>query len=98
MKLRKVLLGGLAAAIACGDEKKPTYQGPYAAQVTEAVPMIEKAVGLKFKTPPKLETRSKAQVRDFIAQQFLDPRAQRDLAGEEAAYKRFGMIPDTLKL
>lgn len=87
-----------ALAIACGDEKKPTYEGPYAAQVTEAVPMIEKAVGLKFKTPPKLETRSKAQVRDFIAAQFTDPRALRDLAGEEAAYKRFGMIPDTLKL
>jgi len=100
MKWTKYLAvpGCLALAIACGDEKKPTYQGPYAAQVTEAVPMIEKAVGLKFKTPPKLETRSKAQVRDFIAQQFTDPRALRDLAGEEAAYKRFGMIPDTLKL
>ncbi|HEU4746995.1 MAG TPA: hypothetical protein VFS56_00730 [Gemmatimonadaceae bacterium] len=88
----------LAVASACADEKKPTYQGPYAAQVTEAVPLIEKAVGLKFKTAPRLETRSKAQVRDFIAQQFMDPRAQRDLAGEEAAYKRFGMIPDTLNL
>ena len=90
--------GCLALAAGCEDEKKPTYQGPYAAQVTEAVPMIEKAVGLRFKTPPRLETRSKAQVRDFIAQQFLDPRALRDLAGEERAYKRLGMIPDTLRL
>src|SRR5687768_4390098 len=98
MKLRTVLLGGLAAGIACQDEKKPTYEGPYAAQVTEAVPMIERAVGLKFKTAPKLETRSKAQVREFIAKQFTDPRAMRDLAGEEKAYKRLGLIPDTLKL
>jgi hypothetical protein len=98
LKLRTVLLGGLAAGIACQDEKKPTYQGPYAAQVTEAVPMIERAVGLKFKTAPKLETRSKAQVREFIAKQFTDPRAMRDLAGEEKAYKRLGLIPDTLKL
>ncbi len=98
LNLRTVLLGGLAATIACQDEKKPTYEGPYAAQVTEAVPMIERAVGLKFKSPPKLETRSKAQVREFIAKQFTDPRAMRDLAGEERAYKRLGLIPDTLKL
>ena len=95
---RIAIPGCLALATACESEKKPIYEGPYAAQVTEAVPMIEKAVGLKFKTPPRLETRSKAQVRDFIAQQFTDPRARRDLAGEEAAYKRLGMIPDTLKL
>ncbi len=92
------MLGSLALAAACESEKKPTYEGPYAAQVTEAVPMIEKAVGLKFKTAPRLETRSKTQVREFIARQFTEPRALRDLAGEEAAYKRLGLIPDTLKL
>jgi len=102
MKLRTDLqasmLAGLISGIACQAEKKPTYEGPYAAQVTEAVPMIEKAVGLKFKSSPKLETRSKAQVREFIARQFTEPKALSDLAGEEKAYKRLGMIPDTLKL
>ena len=88
----------LAILAACQGEKKPAYEGPYAAQVTEAVPMIERAIGLKFKTPPKLETRSKAQVREFVAKQFTDPRAMRDLAGQEAAYKRLGLIPDTLQL
>ncbi len=92
------MLGCLASGIACQADKKPTYEGPYAAQVTEAVPMIEKAVGLKFKSAPKLETRSKAQVREFIARQFTEPKALSDLAGEEKAYKRLGMIPDTLKL
>jgi len=87
----------VSLAAAC-ESPKPTYEGPYAAQVTEAVPLIEKAIGLKFKTAPKLETRSKAQVRDFITQQFTEPRALRDLAGEETAYKRLGLIPDTLKL
>lgn len=90
-------IGFLALVSACESEK-PTYEGPYASQVSEAVPMIEKAVGLRFKTRPKIETRSKAQVREFIARQFTDPRVLRDLAGEEAAYKRLGMIPDTLKL
>ena len=45
------------------ESQKPKYEGPYGPQVAEAIPMIENAVGLKFKTPPKIETRSKAQVR-----------------------------------
>ncbi len=97
---RGISLAG--AAILClvpaCESQKPKYEGPYAQQVAQAVPMIENAVGLKFKTPPKVETRSKAQVRAFVAKQFTGERAQRDLAGEEAAYKRFGMIPDTLKM
>jgi hypothetical protein len=60
--------------------------------------MIEKAVGLKFKTPPKIETRSKEQVREFVTKQLTDSLATHDIAGQEAAYKRLGMIPDTLKL
>ncbi|MFL5551998.1 MAG: hypothetical protein ACJ770_04225, partial [Gemmatimonadaceae bacterium] len=80
------------------ESQKPTYEGPYGAEVAAAVPMIEKAVGLKFKTPPKVETRSKAQVREFVTKQFTDSLASHDIAGQEAAYKRLGMIPDTLKL
>ena len=95
--------GSLAAVLsvvfvsAC-ESQKPAYEGPYASEVRDAIPMIEKAVGLKFKTPPKVETRSKEQVREFVIRQFTDSQATRDIAGQEAAYKRLGMIPDTLKL
>jgi hypothetical protein len=84
-------------ASACAREK-PKYEGPYAPEVNEAIPMIEKAVGLKFKTLPKVETRSKEQVRTFLLKQFADQHSENDIAGQEAAYKRLGMIPDTLKL
>ena len=87
----------LTLVSAC-ESQKPKYEGPYAAEVTEAVPMIEKAVGLPFKTPPKVETRSKEQVREFVTKQFTDSLAMHDIAGQEAAYKGLGMIPDTLKL
>src|ERR1700738_5585704 len=96
---RSILLaavGSLGRVSAC-ESQKPKYEGPYAAQVAEAVPMIEKAVGLKFKTPPKVETRSKEQVRQYIVNQVSDSQAVRELTGEEAAYKRLGLIPDTLK-
>src|SRR5438477_9707953 len=89
---------GLLALVPACESQKPKYEGPYAAEIAEAVPMIEKAVGLKYKTPPKVETRSKEQVREFVIKQFTDSLATHDIAGQEAAYKRLGMIPDTLKL
>src|SRR5438874_5507092 len=94
-----VLSGGALLTLdsAC-ESQKPKYEGPYGADVAQAVPMIEKAVGLKYKTPPKVETRSKEQVREFVIKQFTDSLARHDIAGQEAAYKRLGMIPDTLKL
>ncbi|MBA3657248.1 MAG: hypothetical protein H0W69_07840 [Gemmatimonadaceae bacterium] len=95
-KALSVLLCIAAGSSACTG--KPKYSGPYGKQVAEAIPKIEVAVGLKFKTPPKVETRSRAQVRAFVAQEFMDPAAQQDLAGTEASYKRFGMIPDSLHL
>jgi hypothetical protein len=85
------------AAVACG-ERKPQYSGPYGRQVAEAVPKIETAVGLKFKNPPRIESRSKAQVRAFVTRQLNEPRAQREFAGISEAYKRLGMIPDSLDL
>src|SRR6202140_141950 len=90
--------GALLTLVSACNTEKPKHEGPYAAEVAEAVPMIEKAVGLKYKTQPKVETRSKEQVREFVTKQFTDSLAAHDVAGQEAAYKRLGMIPDTLKL
>jgi hypothetical protein len=90
--------GAVLMFVSACEKDKPKYEGPYAAEVAEAVPMIEKAVGLKYKTPPKVETRSKEQVREFVTRQFTDSLAAHDIAGQEAAYKRLGMIPDTLNL
>ena len=92
----RVLVTGFALA-ACAD-KQPEPEGPYGRQVGEAVPAIEKAIGLEFKTPPKIEARSKAQVREFVIAQFTDSVALRQFTGITAAYKRLGMIPDTMDL
>lgn len=91
------LLVSVGAAMSCAD-KPAEYAGPFGKQVGEAVPKIEAAVGLSFKTPPRVEERSKAQVREFVTKQVTDPRAARDLAGITAVYKRLGMLPDTLDM
>jgi hypothetical protein len=97
-RARIYLVLTLLAAIGAGCRERKEYEGPYGRQVAEAIPLIEKGTGLKFKRPPRVEARSKAQVREFVLAQITKPPAQRDMAGQEAAYKRFGMIPDTLNL
>ena len=90
------LIPALVTTAACRERKE--YEGPYGRKVAEAIPLIERGTGLKFKRPPKVEARSKAQVREFVLAQITKPVAQREMAGQEAAYKRFGMISDTLNL
>ncbi len=89
-----VLLPVLAACQA----DRPAGTGPYAKEVAIAIPAIEKSVGLKFKTPPKVESRSKDEVRSFLEKKFNEDLPALELAGAERSYKLFGLIPDTLDL
>lgn len=91
-------LTGVALVASCSEKQQTQYPGPFGKQVATAVPAIERAVGLKFKKPPKLETRSRQQVREFVTRQITDPLAAKEMAGMSDAYRRLGMIPDTLDL
>ena len=97
---RLVLVFGAVAltGLACGRRNGRTGQGPYADMVADAVPKVEKAVGVSFKTPPKLAVLSRAQVREFLIRKFDEETPAAELAGQEAAYKAFGLIPDSLDL
>lgn len=87
----------LLAAAACkhGDASLST---DYRTLIANAEPKVEQAVGVKFKTPPKAELRSRAEVRDFLVKQFEATESKSQLAGQEALYKVLGVIPDTLHL
>ena len=99
MSVRHVWLGTVAmfAGAACA-RGKDAGSGPYAREVAEAIPRIEQATGLKFKTPPKVEVRTREQVRDFLLKQFDEATPASQVAGEEKAYKLLGLIPDTMNL
>lgn len=73
-------------------------EGPYCAEIERVIPLIERSTGLSYREPPRIEARTTAQVREFVLGQLREPRAVRELAGMEVAYKRFGLIPDTLRL
>ncbi|HXC24541.1 MAG TPA: hypothetical protein VNU46_01410 [Gemmatimonadaceae bacterium] len=87
----------LATTVSC-RQRADSSTDPYTAMATQVMPSIERAVGLKYKHPPKVETRSKSQVRQFVLKQVTDPHAQQDMQGTAAAYKLLGLIPDTLNL
>jgi hypothetical protein len=90
----------LALALASSSCRRPPEQasGPYGDIVAKAIPAIEKAVGLPFKTPPKIEVRTKDQVREYVLKQLTDSANMREVAGQSIAYKLLRMIPDTLDL
>jgi hypothetical protein len=86
----------MVSASAC--RKNPAGEGPYASEVADAVPRLEKATGLRFKAPPKVEVRTREQVRDFLLKKFDEASPAKELAGEESAYKLLGMLPDSMDL
>ena len=86
----------LVAVAACRDASSEleTYQ----AKVEEAVPRIEAALGLSFRTAPVIEVRSKDEVRQFLEKQITDSLVRAQVAGQDAALTRLGLIPDTMSL
>ena len=92
-----IIVASSVLVLGCRPRANPG-NGPYADKVAADVPQIEKAIGVKFKTPPRLELRTRDQVRELLLQKMREPQVQKDLANEEATYKLLGMLPDTLHL
>src|SRR4051812_47981081 len=84
----------MLAAAACRNDKGPSYEK----QLAEYTPQVEAALGLKFKTPPKMEVRTKDQVREFLLKHIRDSIPQRELDGQTALFHALGLIHDTLDL
>src|SRR6266571_1619024 len=66
--------------------------------VQQMMPAVERATGLTFKRRPVVLRRSRAQVRDYVIHKFDDDLPPAELAGAQAAYRLFGLIPDSLDL
>lgn len=101
-RTRRLLAAAAVSALAVvalgACEKKAAVDpaSPYADLVARAIPKIESQTGLTFKTPPKLEKRTKAEVREFLMKQLTAPKAKDALAGQSAVYRGLGLLPDTL--
>ena len=98
MTLRGLALALLLLPSVSCDRRR--YAGPEGTvrRAQDIIPKIERAVGLKFKAPPKIEARSRAQVREYLVRMFNESRSADELRREEQAYKLFGLLPDTLDM
>ncbi|MEP6619956.1 MAG: hypothetical protein ABJE47_11595 [bacterium] len=91
-----VISGSLLSTL--GACRRDVGDSPYAREVDEAIPRIEASTGMKYKQRPKVEVRSKEQVRDYLLKKFDEESPAAELAGEESAYKLLGLLPDKLDL
>src|SRR5438552_1783560 len=62
------------------------------------IPAVERATRLRFRQRPVVLRRSRAQVRDYVIHKFDDDLPPAELEGAQAAYRLFGLIPDSLDL
>lgn len=93
--LAATLLATLTAAAAC---RRPTDRRSFVEQAVALAPAVERATGLRFKSPAKVEVRTAEQVKAFVAGALDTPGAREELAGQAAAFKMLGVLPDTLDL
>jgi hypothetical protein len=96
--MRRLLLLLLPLVVAACAERARAGDNPYADQIEKYVPQIERVMGVKFKTPPRLEIRSRDQVREFLLLKLKEPAVQQQFVHGEATYKALGLIPDTMHL
>jgi hypothetical protein len=99
-RVKAAALAGLAlTAGACRERAQAVQSESRLTQVVQQmVPAVERATGMKFKRPPVVQRRTRTQVRDYVVHKFDDDLPAAELRGAEAAYRLFGLLPDTLDL
>jgi len=90
-------VGTVLLVAACGGQER-RVEGPYGKVAGDAIPGIEGVTGLTFKSDPKIEPRSRDDVRAFLEKRFREDLPDEEIAGTRSAYRRLGLIPDTLDL
>ena len=97
-RLAPLLLAGLV--LACRGEPVGGQQRAVAIEriVDSLRPAVERAAGMRFRTPPRSAMRSREQAASYLAakldEELPTPRAE----GLEAAYRLFGLLPDSVRL
>lgn len=90
----------LAAAAAAGSGCRGNAPAaPSAQQLVDSLrPAVEQAAGLRFRSPPRVAMRSREQVRAYLAGKLDAELPESRARGMEAAYRLFGLIPDSIRL
>ncbi len=83
----------------CRGEKRHVPQDATLARLVDSLRLpVERAAGLRFKSAPRSAMRTREQVRSYLLGKLDDELPPARMHGMEAAYRLFGMLPDTLSL
>lgn len=96
----RLLLLVIAAAPLLGCRGRAPAQTPEVVTrlVDSLAPVVEKATGLRFKTPPQSAVRSRDQVRAYLLHKLDQEIPPAKARGLQATYRLLGMLPDSLDL
>ncbi|MEO8226271.1 MAG: hypothetical protein ABI637_02520 [Gemmatimonadota bacterium] len=91
-----VAMAGVVTLAGCRGE------APHPADIQQLVdslrPAVEKASGMRFRTPPRAAMRSPAQVRAYLAAKLKTELPAEKARGIETTYRLFGLLPDSVAL
>jgi hypothetical protein len=97
--LAAVAVVGATGTIGCEQRAREVQNEAELKQaVQQMIPAVERATRLRFRQRPLVLRRSRAQVRDYVIHKFDDDLPPAELDGAQAAYRLFGLIPDSLDL
>jgi hypothetical protein len=86
-------------ALSCGERARQVQgESELKRAVDQMMPVVERATGLKFKRHPTVLRRTRAQVRAYVIHKFDDDLPAAELADAQAAYRLFGLLPDSVDL
>lgn len=97
---RRLLVIAAFLAVACRGERvgSGSDEARLAHLMDSLTPAVEQAVGLKFTTPPRSAVRTRADVRRYLTNKLDEELTPERAQGVEAAYRLFGMMPDSVDL
>ena len=93
--------GALAAAalVSCSERARQVQgEAELRQAVDQMIPAVQRATALKFKRHPVVLRRTRAQVRDYVIHKFDQDLSPAEQAGVQAAYRLFGLLPDSIDL
>jgi hypothetical protein len=99
---RRLFTAGVAAAFGLGGCRGTPPAGSNQVVMERLVDSlrlpVERAIGLTFKATPRSAIRTRRQVRAYLIKKLDEELPPSKLQGMEAAYRLFGLLPDTLQL
>lgn len=101
--MRRLMLG-VAVAVAVGVTacrgRAPGVEDAPAVRATvdSLIPLVEQAVGIRFRKPPRFEMRTREQVQQYLRVKLEQEFPAAKMAGVEAAYRLLELLPDTVDI